>query len=410
MWLNIRFNVYTVCLAILLFLAGSRASTPSPSASVDLICHTSQQSDCYPRIFQPTTSFQRVHDDQDLPPGLHIRVNLETGLKEARLNVPFPGDEQQTELAAVPVSSDEDVVDDYPPGKSLVEQSGKKTPPAYSNEGKIQQPPATSGEESEIFTASISTILSPISSAEVVEAALDKLEDLAHEIYWGVEIAKDEATVRKLVSLLEDNSSAAKTALVLGSAVQNNAVALTAALSHFDADPGREGPLQMVLRRLHGNNDPKLSERLLYLLSAIMRGGSQRQQFVQSNALETLLDVFKAEGTGKDGYDGVRGRVALLLMDNFFTHQMMESHTAEDEPSLLTGEGPYVVGDLKTEQMILDSSMKTDEVFQPWCRAFAIALGKWEKQSISNEAMGYARVDEAYNVMKKELSRQSTSC
>ncbi|KAI9702056.1 MAG: hypothetical protein M1836_001400 [Candelina mexicana] len=407
MWLNIRFNVYTLCLAILLFLAGSRASTPSPRESADLICHTSQQSDCYPRIFQPTTSFQRVHDDQDLPPGLHIRMNLETGLKEARLNVPFSGGEPETELAAVPVS-DEDVVDNYPLRKSPVEQSGK-TPPAYSNEGKIQQPPATSGE-SEIFTASISTILSPISSAEVMEAALDKLEDLAHEIYWGVEIAKDEATVGKLVSLMEDNTSAAKAALVLGSAVQNNAVALTATLSHFDADPGREGLLQMVLRRLHGNDDPKLSERLLYLLSAIMRGGSQRQQFVQFSALETLLDVFKAEGTGKDGYDGVRGRVALLLMDNFFTHQMRESHTAEDEPSLLTGEGPYIMGDLETEQMILDSSIKTDEVFQPWCRAFAIALGKWEKQSIPNEAIGYARVDEAYKVMKKELSRQGTSC
>ncbi|KAI9722596.1 MAG: hypothetical protein M1812_001527 [Candelaria pacifica] len=405
---HMRFNIFTLCIAILLFLAGSRASIPSPAASADLICHTNVQSECYPRIFQPTTSFQRIRDDQDLPAGLHIRMNLETGLKEARLNVPFSEkSEPETGLAAVPVVA-EDAVEHEPLRQSLVEQSGK-TPPAYSKEGKIQQPPVSSGE-SEIFTTSISTILSPISNAEVIEAALDKLEDLAHEMYWGVEIAKDEAIVRKLVSLLEDDSSAANAALVLGSAVQNNAVALTAALSHFEAGLGTDGPLRMVLRRLYGYTEPKLAERLLYLLSAIVRGGSQRIQFIQVNALATLVHVFKAEGAGIDGYDGARGRIALLLMDNFFNNEMRESGSEAGEPSLLTDEEPYFMAGSGTEQMILGESMKTEEAFQPWCRAFATALGTWGTQDKPNRNVAYARVDEAYRALKKELSRQNISC
>jgi hypothetical protein len=35
--------------------------------------------------FEPTTSWKEVGDDQILPPGLHVRMDLETGKKEARL-------------------------------------------------------------------------------------------------------------------------------------------------------------------------------------------------------------------------------------------------------------------------------------------------------------------------------------
>ncbi len=337
-------------------------------------------------------------------------MNLETGLKEARLNVPFPeGDESGTELAAVPVV-DEDVVDDEPPRRSLVEQSGK-VPPAYSNEGKIQQPPAASGE-SGIFTTSVSTILSPISSAEVIDAALDKLEDLAHEIYWGVEIAKDEAIVRKLVSLLEGETSPSKAALVLGSAVQNNAVALTAALSHFSTGHGANDPIRLVLHRLYRSPDPKLAERLLYLLSAIMRGGvGQRDQFVvKYKALRNLILVFKAGEAGTDRRDGVRGRIALLLMDNFFNNEMKDGHSEAGEPSQLTGEEPFIMAGPDTEQMILGKRIDTHEDIRPWCEAFATALETWDKQGKEKTAVAYARVDEAYQALRKGLSRQNISC
>lgn len=50
--------------------------------SGDLLC---SNDGCYPLIFEPTTEWQIIKPEQRLPAGLDIRVNLETGLKEAKI-------------------------------------------------------------------------------------------------------------------------------------------------------------------------------------------------------------------------------------------------------------------------------------------------------------------------------------
>src|SRR5436305_9531395 len=93
---------------LFIFLAAASASSledtssPSPSAEAGLICHTTNPSECYPRIFRARTEFHVVHEDQHLPPGLHVRLNVETGLKEAKLYDPSE-DEKDSENATVMV-------------------------------------------------------------------------------------------------------------------------------------------------------------------------------------------------------------------------------------------------------------------------------------------------------------------
>lgn len=36
-------------------------------------------------LFEPTTEWKRIGDDETIPPGLHVRINLQTGEKEAKL-------------------------------------------------------------------------------------------------------------------------------------------------------------------------------------------------------------------------------------------------------------------------------------------------------------------------------------
>ncbi|SMN20022.1 similar to Saccharomyces cerevisiae YOL031C SIL1 Nucleotide exchange factor for the endoplasmic reticulum (ER) lumenal Hsp70 chaperone Kar2p [Maudiozyma saulgeensis] len=50
--------------------------------SGDLLCN---DDGCYPLLFEPSSEWQTVKPEQRLPAGLDIRVNLETGLKEAKL-------------------------------------------------------------------------------------------------------------------------------------------------------------------------------------------------------------------------------------------------------------------------------------------------------------------------------------
>ena len=37
------------------------------------------------KLFKPTTEWKRISDDETIPPGLHVRINLQTGEKEAKL-------------------------------------------------------------------------------------------------------------------------------------------------------------------------------------------------------------------------------------------------------------------------------------------------------------------------------------
>ena len=41
---------------------------------------------CYPKIFEPRHDWQPILPGQELPGGLDIRINMDTGLKEAKLN------------------------------------------------------------------------------------------------------------------------------------------------------------------------------------------------------------------------------------------------------------------------------------------------------------------------------------
>ena len=36
-------------------------------------------------MFEPTEEWQEIKPGQSIPPGLHVRVDLQTGLKEAKL-------------------------------------------------------------------------------------------------------------------------------------------------------------------------------------------------------------------------------------------------------------------------------------------------------------------------------------
>ncbi|KAM9916356.1 hypothetical protein OXX80_013633, partial [Metschnikowia pulcherrima] len=49
------------------------------------VCPNGVHSNCYPQIFQPSNEWQVVREDQQIPAGLHVRLNLETGETEARL-------------------------------------------------------------------------------------------------------------------------------------------------------------------------------------------------------------------------------------------------------------------------------------------------------------------------------------
>lgn len=405
----------------------TKATVPAPRATADLICHTSLASECYPRTFQPTESFQLIHDDQDLPPGLHVRLNLATGKKEAKLNV--VGEDDQVLMAST--SMDVAVVDSPP---ASVEAQGskenvQKTP--KSNQGSIRPPPPNSPEGTSFDASGTSFKTAPSDKPQVILSALETLEDLSHDIFWGLKLAQDSDIVLKLIKLLSINGSdphvKGAAALVLGSAIQNNPAAFTAAISHFYNDEQPNGPMEAVLVALVHEQLPQLLTRLVYLLSALCQDEAYLWAFVKGDGLDILVTVFGADKAGQDGRDRLRGKIANFILDHFLHEDSFDMsgkqskttrQTSESEVnSNLEHEDPWILSDAEgvdewprnTESQSKYRNMA--DALKPWCSAFSKSLSGWEKRQekfASTNAVD--NVQEARRALEEKLNSFRCSC
>lgn len=288
-------------------LLSVQAIHPSPIASVDLICHTNHASECYPTIFQPTTNFQTVHDDQTLPLGLHIRMNLATGLKEAKLD--------ELDLDDAKSASDLIVIDDS--GPEFLDQSN------LWHEIPIR-PSSFDLSEGSAFEHNTNVLkTSSWSDFDTVLSALSNLQDLAHSSYWGQVLVRDPLISRLLFQLLspsrlspiaspEIRSAAAS---LLGTAIHNNRPALSVLLSHFYNSEWPNGPLEAALKALALEQLPSLLTRMVFLISGLSQEENQLKKFVEGKGLELLVRLYDAENIEADKRDKLRRKIANFVFD-----------------------------------------------------------------------------------------------
>ncbi|MCJ1397387.1 hypothetical protein MMC11_000580 [Xylographa trunciseda] len=418
-------NMLPIICTLLALSFSTRANVPSPQASVDLICHTDHVSECYPKTFQPSTSFQLIHDDQDLPPGLHVRLDLATGKKEAKLNIP---DEQDTEL--LPSTLAVAIVDEPEAHNKLsgpVPQAQKVL--QTSSHGSIRPPAPNSADGPTFDQSKAKFTTTPTSKPTVLLSALETLEDLSHDIYWGVQLAQDSDVVLKLFHLLSPNISnphvQGAAALVFGTAIQNNPAAFTAALSHFYSDELPTGPMEAVLTALLHEQLPQLLTRFVYLLSALCQDRTHLWKFVQGDGLATLLSVFDASKAGLDGRDRLRGKIANFVLDHFLQQDSLATTKRGETVVVPPGaavdsahghEDPWV----SLSHLDVDGSYQWPheprprfsfnmaQQLEPWCTAFATSLRAWRDGKAKSSAV--ENVEEAQEALEKKLHALGCSC
>jgi nucleotide exchange factor SIL1 len=334
----------TACLFLPLLAHASSDPVASPSVDTELICAPDNPDDCYLRIFEPTKDFQIIKEGQDLPPGLHIRINLETGLKEARLNIPIEGEESvESQLEGLPTEQsmvvvDQPEADSEEPGKPALRDQVPINPPSYDAAGKVPPPipNAESGDEMSTFQTSMLAIKM---EARAFDKALDDLNDLAHDIYYGVEIAKDGPVLEKLVCLTlgagtqrmdaKENGRDHKAASILGSALQNNPTALKeiAGYNKMVVNPtcGQSGSksqddfVKILRSGIGGEKNPATLRAKVGAISGILREPTFRDEFLKRDGMELLLAMFLKKG---EDFDIVRKKVGQLVMDNFLDEGM----------------------------------------------------------------------------------------
>ena len=432
----IPFNLPSVLLlSLFLCLSTAQAKGPvaSPQATTELICHTQHASECYPAIFQPTEHFQMIHDDQSIPPGLHVRMNLATGLKEARLNIPEPEDAPKADIV---------IVDNTPVRLAADEEAEAEpiTPHGLQDQSQPERDydylrPSLDPEEASLFASETSNIRS--SSIPTLET-LSALTDLVHSYNWGLALAQDGLLVDKLAKIFQPYSALqapieirSATALLLGTAIQNNPEALAALLSH------REEPTRGVLEQdvLHSvistltfkleQDSPiallQLQQRNVFLIYQLASSPAQLRHFISWQGLDSLHDLFTFcntdprdtnapfdpsrmnPGGGGEGRDKLRQRIANLMLDHVL-------------PLLGSSEGRRYMSryedmnDVEYARMAQAIANRWRRRLEPWNEAFgaaltecAIIMSEKGESEASTVYKAYESISEAALLLKKVL-------
>lgn len=408
-------NILPIICTLLALSFNTKASVPSPQAYADLVCHTSHASECYPRTFQPSESFQLIHDDQDLPPGLHVRLDLVTGKKEAKLNVV---DEKDQSLLASPIDVAFVDLPDPPHGVMGTLQHAQKLLSKPKEQGSIR-PSSSEPVEGASFEANRRRFTTASTDKpEVLLSAMETLEELSHDIYWGLKLAQDSDVIIKLFNILSHNISDSNVkgaaALVFGTAIQNNPAAFAAALSHFYNDKFPTGPMEALLLAMVHEQLPQLLTRYIYLLSALLQDSTHFWKFVNRDGLDTLRVIFEPEKAGRDGKDRLRGKIANFVLDHF-VQQERERKTVS--PLSSDPDGEWVIPSPSEmdgtyqwphEKHLSLGPFNMAEKLEPWCTAFKTSLHAWKAAKSKSSAV--ENVEEANEALNKELNTFGCNC
>lgn len=334
---NIFFFVTLLLGVISLFAQPATSSNPpgqSPDAN-DLICHTDNPAECYPRVFQPTDEFQPIRPDQEIPSGLHVRLNIWTGEKEAKINVP---DEDDPALEGLPVDS----------GVVVVEQEGNAEPrsepripddaPPYEPVGVIKTPPV---EEASFFESLKVMKRGADATDAEFRAALENLLDISSDIYYGLKLTEDAEVVRALLCLMvgddasgratpDDGQAASR---ILGGAVQNNVKALAEIEARWgdlmaSSCPSAPRTLESAfyasfvpsaeeVASLSGEDYSRAVSRAgssVFAAKGLIQNPTIRDDFIAKGGMENLLEVLAA---GDERWAPAQRKVGHLLLDTF---------------------------------------------------------------------------------------------
>lgn len=271
-------------------------------------------------------------------------MNIYSGEREARLNIPMESEEgysadsipEEQAMVIIEQPEEEQVVEE----QTAIRDRVPEEPPAYDPAGKVVPPSNHDGGEIGIFQKAMIVVSV---EGRSFDSALDDLNELSHDIYYGVEIAKNGPVLEKLVCLTlgqgtdkfpaEKEKRDHKAAAILASAIQNNPKALaevskfsglvmypTCGAELMEAKTRGKGNFVSVLRaRIGREKDPQTLKSKITAISGLLKEPLIRKAYLEKGGMELLLAIWLKKG---EQWDGVRRKVAQLVMDNFLDESM----------------------------------------------------------------------------------------
>ena len=336
---KMRSKLVLFLLSVLVILCFSHAAVAESTDIQDLICHTANPSECYPRVFVPSKEFQIIRDNQALPKGLHIRMNMQTGLKEAKLYdnsedvevnavEAFPDDEgpqsPRIEIPSALIEASSDELDFDIPAQPFFQHVLQT-----ADQGPIR-PPVGSVGDATTYDRNIEIIKQADVDSEELRNAMNNLEDLSHDIYWGLVLAKDAEAVESIKQWVgtRETGTSGIAARLLGTAIQNNPAALEALLSHRREGDVKIIKVESVLWSLRFAKSEDDISRLIYFISALCRDSRQIMDFLDEDGFYrqgVIASIFTK------GNQRIREKIANFISDHLvdsMSDGMLSSYTA----------------------------------------------------------------------------------
>lgn len=304
----------------LLSLSSAGAPAASPLAHGELICAENDPSDCYPKLFQATEKFQLIRDGQDIEPGLHVRLNVYTGEREARLNIPMNGEDTSASMAV-----ESSVVTVERGSDNSHDDNHNEIDKAENLDEHEADNIHSSAPHKHKFSLLATAADAIINESDQLDKWLVDLEELAHDVEYGESIAQDGMLLRKLVCLMTTESTsspperARKSAAIIAAALQNNPTALEELEWRGVAKPNcnSKGPRLLidVLQRAEDDGHAA-TKTTIATLSGFLKHKRLRDELLRQGIMEYLLAIII------NGKDETGQRVAQLVMDTFLDETM----------------------------------------------------------------------------------------
>ncbi|KAJ2771471.1 nucleotide exchange factor sil1 [Coemansia nantahalensis] len=273
--------IWRVLLLAVAALLACASASPTSGAAADEICTTDAAGTrtCYPRVFVAASEFREILPGQEVPPGLHIQLDMATGRRQARL---MAGEGSQEDSALV-------VVDD--PAAPAVEQKG--TPDRQVVLGGMSHGHGDRTLELVGSVVDAGSKMADRTAHAAVRAALDELAELVYDPRQAERVVRSPGAVDSLLRLGDPamlpvawpTEVRRLASLALGTMVQNN--------PRLQGAAQRAGAVPKLLAALPQEHDLVAAGRHLFALSSLTRGHREAlAQMAALGGLDTVRDLW----------------------------------------------------------------------------------------------------------------------
>lgn len=334
------------------------ASAQLVDVSSELVCPDSNPANCYPKVFVPSEEWKEIMEDQQIPAGLHVRMNMETGKREAKL-MDDAAEPANVALVAQPNE------DETPISHAEEEISNKiqETIQKYKNERASFARSKVSQAELNDFSSSVDEVLAFQAGSDLdrLDKALDTLTELSHDIEFGIRLSKNPdifASLQRAAELAsEEQHIVEKAYRIMGSALRNNPEAVENVL---------ENQLQLyvgdLFRVLTLGSSDVIQKRVLGVIHAL--SAHRKFAFVYFNVgdangswgLEQLLMFFPKAGRS------AKERIVIILEDLDIIQNLPTTHF--DKRTMEMSVRPDFKMSTLLQRMLAGQKFVSEEQFQ----------------------------------------------